>query len=150
VRATGDGALLVTAGAGTSHVVVESATGRVAGRLDTDAFPIPAIDGRVQLVDGDPERVVATVDGRGAVLPVPPGCDREMALAVTGAAVLRLCRAERQLDLQVDGSARVPLGVLHGDRFAGLDMLRDEFVVPAPGAVVIAVASSHGTVVGLS
>ncbi len=150
VRATGDGALLVTAGAGTSHVVVESATGRVAGRLDTDAFPIPTPDGRVQLVDGDPERVVATVDGSGAVLPVPPGCDREMAVAVTGVAVLRLCRAERRVDLQVDGSVHVPLGLLPGDRVAALDLLVDAFVVPAPGAVVVAVASSYGTVVGLN
>jgi hypothetical protein len=150
VRATGDGALLVTAGAGTSHVVVESATGRVAGRLDTDAFPIPTPDGRVQLMDGDPERVVATVDGSGVVHPVPPGCDREMAVAVTGVAVLRLCRAERMLDLQVDGGARVPLGLLPGEASAGLDLLRDAFVVPAPGAVVVAVAGSHGAVVGLS
>jgi hypothetical protein len=101
-------------------------------------------------VDGDPERVVATVDGSGAVLPVPPGCDREMAVAVTGVAVLRLCRAERLLDLQVDGGAGVPLGLLPGDRLAGLDLMLDAFVVPAPGAVVVAVASSHGTVVGLS
>lgn len=149
VRASSDGALLVTAGAGASHVVVESASGRVAGRLDTDAFPLPAGDGRVQLLDGDPERVVATVDGSGAVLPVPPGCGREAAVAVTGAAVLRLCRGERNLDLQVDGGAVVPLGLRPGDVFAGLDRLRDAFVVPAPGAVVVAVASSYGTVVGL-
>jgi hypothetical protein len=37
-----------------------------------------------------------------------------------------------------------------GDPFAGLDLLQDAFVVPAPGAVVVAVASGYGTVVGLS
>jgi outer membrane protein assembly factor BamB len=150
VRASDDGAVLVTAGAGTSHVVVEAATGRVVGRLDTDAFPLPAPDGRVHLLDGDPERVVAAVDGSGALLPVPPGCDREAATAVTGAAVLRLCRVERSLEVQADTGAPVPLGLLPGDSFAGLDLLRDAFVVPAPGAVVVAVASSHGTVVGLA
>jgi outer membrane protein assembly factor BamB len=150
VRATGGGSLLVTAGAGTSHLVVEAATGRVAVRLDTEGFPLPAADGRVQVLDGDPERVVATVDGSGAVLPVPPGCAREAAAAVTGAAVLRLCRGERFVDLQADGGAPIPLNLLEGDPFAGLDLLRDAFVVPAPGAVVVAVASGHGTVVGLA
>jgi outer membrane protein assembly factor BamB len=43
----------------------------------------------------------------------------------------------------------IPLGLLPGDQFAGLDLLRDAFVVPAPGAVVVTVASSYGTVVGL-
>jgi outer membrane protein assembly factor BamB len=33
-------------------------------------------------------------------------------------------------------------------RFSGLDLLREAVVVPAPGAVVVAVESSHGTVVG--
>ncbi|TWF80836.1 putative pyrroloquinoline-quinone binding quinoprotein [Pseudonocardia hierapolitana] len=149
LRATGDGALLVTAGAGTSHVVVEAATGRIAARLETEDFPLPAPDGRVQLLGGDPEHVVAAVDGSGAILPVPPGCAREAAAAVSSTAVLRLCRGERFLDLQVDAGAPVPLGLLPGDPFAGLDLLRDAFVVPAPGAVVVAVASSHGTVVGL-
>jgi outer membrane protein assembly factor BamB len=130
-------------------VVVESATGRVAVRLDTDAFPLPAPDGRVQLLDGDPERVVATVDGSGTVLPVPPGCDREAAVAVTAAGVLRLCRADRQLELQGDAGAVVPLGLLPGDPLASLDPLRRAFVVPAPGAVVAAVPSGNGTVVGL-
>jgi outer membrane protein assembly factor BamB len=149
VRATGDGGLLVTAAAGTSHVVVEAATGRTVTRLETEDFPLPAPDGRVQLLGGDPERVVAAVDGSGAVLPVPPGCAREAAAAVTGAAVLRLCRGERFLDLQADAGAPVQLGLVPGDPFAGLDLLRDAFVVPAPGAVVVAVAGSHGTVVGL-
>ncbi|TQM45117.1 PQQ-binding-like beta-propeller repeat protein [Pseudonocardia cypriaca] len=150
VRASDGGGLVVTAGAGTSHVVVEAATGLVVGRLDTEAFPLPAPDGRVQLLDGDPERVVAAVDGSGALVTVPPGCDREAAVAVTGAAVLRLCRTERHLELQVDGGAAVPLDLLPGDQFAGIDLLRDAFVVPAPGAVVVAVASSRGTVLGLA
>jgi hypothetical protein len=93
--------------------------------------------------------VVATVDGTGAILPVPPGCDREAAVAVTDAAVLRLCRGERHLDVQVDTGAVIPLGLLPGDPLRGLDLLRDAFVVPAPGAVVVTVASSYGTVVGL-
>jgi outer membrane protein assembly factor BamB len=149
VRASDGGGLVVTAGAGTSHLVVEAATGRVVGRLDTEAFPLPAPDGRVQLLDGDPERVVGAVDGSGALRTVPPGCDREAAVAVTGAAVLRLCRTERHLELQVDGGAAVPLDLLPGDQLAGIDLLRDAFVVPAPGAVVVAVASAHGTVLGL-
>ncbi|MHA6624937.1 hypothetical protein ACU61A_05915 [Pseudonocardia sichuanensis] len=150
VRSTDGGAFVVAGGPGASHVVVEAATGRVAARLDSGAFPLPAADGRVQLRDGGPERVVATVDpATGAVVPVPPGCAREAAVAVTGEAVLRLCHGERYLDLQVDTGVPVPLDLLPGDPSAALDLLGDAFVVPAPGAVAVAVASRSGSVVGL-
>jgi outer membrane protein assembly factor BamB len=151
MRTTGGGAFVVADGPDASHLVVEAATGRVAARLDTGAFPLPAADGRVQLRAGEPERVVAAVDpATGAVVPVPPGCTREAAAAVTGEAVLRLCHGERYLDLQVDTGAPVPLDLLPGDPSAALDLLGHAFVVPAPGAVAVAVASRSGSVVGLA
>jgi outer membrane protein assembly factor BamB len=145
------GAVLVVTGAGAQTLAVESASGRVVARIDREAgFPLPAADGRIQLMAGDPERVVATVEpATGAVVPLAPTCDSEAAVAVTAAAVLRLCRGERYHDLQVDAAAPVPLDLIAGEPLQGLDPLRDAFVVPAPGTVVVSAPSRSGTVIGL-
>jgi outer membrane protein assembly factor BamB len=51
--------------------------------------------------------------------------------------------------VQTDGAAPVPVELGRRDQFVALDLLRDAFVVPAPGVVVIGTAGPDGAVVGM-
>jgi outer membrane protein assembly factor BamB len=99
---------------------------------------------------GDPERVVAAVDpASGALQPVREGCPAEVTATVTDRGVLRLCRTASTFAVQTDGAAPVPVDLGRRDQFVALDLLRDAFVVPAPGAVVVGTAGPDGAVVGM-
>ncbi len=143
VRATDGGVALVTAGSG-GYVVVDAVSGKELGRFDSGAgFPTPEADGGIQLVGGTPERAIARMDlADGALVPLPPGCGEEAAAAVTDTTVLRLCRRDPFFDVQTGDAAPVPLNLRHGDPFAALSLLRDAFIVPAPGAVVVGVPTN--------
>jgi outer membrane protein assembly factor BamB len=148
LRTTPDGTRLVAAGAG-DRVVVDTAT--PVGRIPYAAgFPRPFGEGRIAVAGGDPERVVAAVDpASGALQPVQEGCPAEVTATVTDRGVLRLCRTASTFAVQTDGAAPVPVDLGRRDQFVALDLLRDAFVVPAPGAVVVGTAGPDGAVVGM-
>jgi outer membrane protein assembly factor BamB len=150
LRTTPDGTRLVAAGSG-DRVVVDTATGTPVGRIPYDAgFPRPSGEGRIAVAGGDPERVVAAVDpASGALQPVQEGCPAEVTATVTDRGVLRLCRTASTFAVQTDGAAPVPVDLGRRDQFVALDLLRDAFVVPAPGAVVVGTAGPDGAVVGM-
>jgi hypothetical protein len=151
VRATDGGVAFVTAGGG-SYVVVDAVSGKELGRIDSAAgFPVPEADGRIQLVGETPERAIATMDlAGGALVPLPAGCGEEAAATVTDTAVLRLCRRGPFLDVQTGDAAPVPLDLRRGNPSAALSLLRDAFIVPAPGAVVAGVpTNSRAHLIGM-
>ncbi|OLT12353.1 hypothetical protein BJF78_03745 [Pseudonocardia sp. CNS-139] len=150
LRSAAGGTLLVADGA-PGYVLVDPARGEVVGRVDgTAGFPSPAPDTRPALVDGSPERAVAAVDSAGTVVSLPPGCPDEAAVTVTDGEPVRLCRTGRAFEVQTGTAAPVPLDLYPGDRFAALDPLRPEFLVPAPGALVVGVATAAAGLVGMA
>jgi len=70
-------------------------------------------------------------------------------LKTTDRGVLRLCRTASTFAVQTDGADPVPVDLGRRDQFVALDLLRDAFVVPAPGAVVVGTAGPDGAVVGM-
>jgi outer membrane protein assembly factor BamB len=136
-----DGRSVVIVHTGTSSrvavAVLDAMTGERRWETTLDRPPVPLVTNAVVALG---TRVEEPDDG--ALVPLPPGCGEEAAAAVTDTTVLRLCRRDPFFDVQTGDAAPVPLNLRHGDPFAALSLLRDAFIVPAPGAVVVGVPTN--------